>query len=232
MLRILTRCLWHKGACILFALLLAVSAYAQSFSLVPNTTQQNQVSLADGSTVGSVRFVIVDGQRAVGSKYLDVNVIWDNKSELVWWAYEYGGTTPKTNPLPWTVSKTPNERALVGFSVLATRLQVRMSTTAAKSVSAAQVLVMERLSKLSPLMLSGADATNLDPMTTEIPLRTILGSFFFTGGSSQLSLKTAIRRVMPTANGWQIELDGADSQVATVSLSQDLRVMGSVVKKN
>jgi hypothetical protein len=199
-------------------------AIAENYKLVPNTTQQKQTSLADGSPAVTVRFLVAS-ESAAAAPRLDVTLIYDSKFHRVWWTYQRAQDSPSGVDLtrPWMVARTQDGAALVGFLLLGTQLIVRPSTASAASVSAAQSAAIGNLSGSIQAIQEGSEQIG-----TEIKLVPALSrDFFYQPFDASPISKGKIQRVSTNGTGWQVELIGVNSQSGVVNLSRDFVLLSA-----
>jgi len=202
-------------------------AIAQNYKVVPNTTQQKETSLADGSPAVMVRFLIASDTVPAAPR-LDVTSIYDSKSGRAWWTYQRAQQDSSGVDLtrPWVVARAPNGASLVGFLLLGTQLNVRPSTASAGSVSAAQTAAIENLSSRIRAIQDGSDEAG-----TEVRLVPALSrDFFYQPFDASPISKGKIQRVSATDTGWQVDLEGVNSQSAVVKLSRDFAVLSAATR--
>jgi hypothetical protein len=194
--------------------------------VVPNSAQQQQTTLADGTPATSMRFLVAPDQGAKGPN-LDVMLVYDGKSRRAWWTYQRTEqTTASVDPVrPWVIARARDDRALVGFVLLATRLVARASAASADSLAAAQSRAVDDVSRSIAAIQEGSDEQG-----TEINLTgSIPNDFFYEAFNASPVSKARIRRVAPTSGGWDVTLEGAGTQTARVVLSDDLRLVNVTV---
>jgi hypothetical protein len=199
-------------------------AIAQNYQLVPNTTQQKQTLLSDGSPAVMVRFLIAS-ETVPAAPRLDVTLIYDSKSGRAWWTYQRAQQDFSGVDLtrPWVVARAADGHSLVGFLLLGTQLIVHPSTASAGLVSATETAAIENLSSQIRAIQDGSDRVG-----TEIRLVPPLSrDFFYQPFDASPISKGKIQRVSPTDTGWQIDLEGVNSQSAVLKLSRDFAVLNA-----
>jgi hypothetical protein len=222
-----------RKMCITFVIassLIAIATARPQYELRKDTTQKDQIPLADGSMALKTTFVVGDQTKTRLLQNLDVTLVYDSRTRLVWWAYQLGNSMPAPREwmTQWTVATSTDGRSLVGFTLLTSVLRTRISTLVAQSESESQAKVLSAVANTSTEMVAGAD-----PLSSSIPLIPVLGrEFFFDKGSTRLDTTARLRRVTSTTAGWQVVLAGRDYQSATVILSPDFRVLRSEVKRD
>jgi hypothetical protein len=210
-----------------FALSCSSMATAENYKLVPNTTQQKDISLADGSPAVMVRFLVAP-ETSTAAPRLDVTLSYDSKSKRAWWTYQRAEQDSSGADLtrPWVVARAQDGSSLVGFLLVGTQLIVRPSTASAGSVSAAQSAAIENLSSLSRAIQDGSDQVG-----TEIRLVPPLSrDFFYQPFDASPISKGKIERVSATGAGWQIELEGVNSKSSVVQLSRDFALLSATTR--
>jgi hypothetical protein len=211
-----------------FALSCSSMAIAENYKLVPNTTQEKPTLLADGSPAVMVRFLIAP-ESATAAPRLDVTLVYDSKFKRAWWTYQRAqqGSSGVDLTRPWVVARAQDGASLVGFLLLGTQLIVRPSTASAGSVSPAQSAAIENLSSLSRAIQDGSDQVG-----TEISLVPPLSrDFFYQPFDASPISKAKIQRVSTTDTGWQIELEGVNSQSSVVRLSRDFVLLSATTRQ-
>jgi hypothetical protein len=207
-----------------------------NYKEAPDLTQQKQVALSDGSAATQVQFVAIDDAGVAPA--LDVNLIYETKSGLIWWNFSKAGRVNQSDitqlrsvgtKYPWLISRTSDSRSLVGFlmsGLTGARLTIVTSQASAKSLSMAKEMSLDSLSKASSKIVEGTAAFG-----TELDLASSLGKdFFYTQFDASPISKARIGRVVASKDGWDLDLVGANSQTAAVSLSSDFRIVKAVVK--
>jgi hypothetical protein len=190
---------------------------AQDFSVVPNSNQQMSQLLADGAPATRLQFVVTRKVDTVQGNS-QMTLIYDQKSKLAWWIGSMGTAEPE-----WIVAKAADGGSLVGFRLARAQITLRISTNSADSILAAQSMLMGNLNKFA-----GVEREELP----SIRLQSALGSEFFFGESPNPNTSDAkLRRVVASPDGWQLELDGWNSQSAIVLISKEFVVLKSTVKK-
>lgn len=202
-------------------------AIAQNYKLVPNTTQQKETLLADGSAAVMARFQIASDP-ATAAPRLDVTLIYDSKSGRAWWTYQRAQQDSSGVDLtrPWVVARAPDGHSLVGFLLLGIQLIVRPSTATAGSVSAAQTAAIQNLSSQIRAIQEGSEQAG-----TEVRLVPQLSrDFFYQPFDASPISKGKIQRISATDTGWQVDLEGVNSQSAAVKLSRDFVVLSAATR--
>jgi hypothetical protein len=202
-------------------------AIAENYKVVPDTLQQKQMLLGDGSSAASLRFAVAADPATAGPR-LDVTLVFDSKSKRAWWTYQRASQDAAGADLtrPWVVARSQNNSALAGFLLLGTQLVVRPSTASASSVSEAQKAAIENLSSSIRAIEEGSDQAG-----TEIRLVPPLSrDFFYQPFDASPISKAKIQSVSTTSSGWQVELTGVNSQSAVVRLSPDFALLGATTR--
>jgi len=216
----------YTGAlCFVFGVL---TIAGQEYKMRPNTTQERQEALADGSSVTRRSFIVADEADRTHPN-LEITMIYDSRSKLIWWDYENGEETqkPARDLKQWIWATSNDRRSLVGFTLQGTTLNARVSTTTADSIPDAQSKILLNSAKVSRESLAGSDAMN-----NLVPLEKLVLSrdFSFPKNSASFIPTTRIKRVNSTTAGWEVEISGVGSQSAVITLNSAFGVVNTQLR--
>jgi hypothetical protein len=201
------------------ALSFSTTVWASEYKIVPNTTKDDRKPLAGGSVSIHRTFrVTSDGGGPMST--LDVTLVHDEKAGLVWWTAQRGDSVTPMPPL--LVERAQDGKSLVGwYQLRGGLLMVAVSKNSAKSISDAEAVVLDRLSRPTPEY--GSEAQRIDMKEALGPQ--LIAEFFY-GGSAGTDRPARLLKAVPTKDGWELELEAADSRRAVLSLSPEFRVRG------